>query len=443
VTTGPLEHDPSGAVAPGRTIGPYRLVEPLGRGGMGEVWRADDPTGAAGGAPRPVAVKLLAATLAADPSSRARFAREVAALRRVTSPHVAPLLDADPDAPRPWLASAYVAGPTLADHVARHGPVTGPALRALGAAMADALAAIHAAGVVHRDLTPRNVVLGPDGPRVVDFGIAWFPGAVPITRTGSAMGTPTWMAPERVARGEATAAADVWSWGAVMAYASQGASPDGPPEWLAPWVRAATAAEPADRPTAATLVAAMTGHRDPWTATTRGDGAPAAPPVPPTSRLPAGAAPEARTVPAAPAARPAPPPAAARDRRRLWSRVSGAAVLAVATAVGFLTGVLGAILVGTVLVLLAVLLHHRRDVAPHQRRPTLRRGPGGDLTGARGRPRDEPARAPIPPTWAVGLAGPAMLGGALTDAIGPLQGLGALAALLVVFFLLAGDAVTG
>ncbi|HKH06071.1 MAG TPA: serine/threonine-protein kinase [Acidimicrobiales bacterium] len=449
MTSGHAGREPEGGgtPAPGQAIGPYRLVELLGRGGMGEVWRADDPTGAAGGAPRPVAVKLLAATLAADPSSRARFAREVAALRRVASPHVAPLLDADPDAPRPWLASAYVAGPSLADHVARHGPVTGPALRALGAAMAEALAAIHAAGVVHRDLTPRNVVLGPDGPRVVDFGIAWFPGAVPVTQAGSAMGTPTWMAPERVARGEATAAADVWSWGAVMAYASQGASPDGPPDWLAPWVRAATAADPAARPPASVLVEAMAGRPDPWEATTRGDPAPGRGPgttVPATPRRPADArAADARTVPAAPRAGIAGAPTPAPRDRRVRSRLSGAILLVVAAAVGFLTGVLGAILVGTALVLLAVLLRHRRVVAPAQRRPTLQRGPGGDVPPPGRSARDEAVRPRVPPTWAVALAGPAMLGAALTDAIGVLPGLGALAVLLVVFFVLAGDAVTG
>ena len=144
------------------------------------------------------------------------------AARRVTGPTIAALLDADVDAPQPWLASAYVAGPTLAEHVAAHGALGDVALRALGAALAEALVAIHAAGVVHRDLTPRNVVLGPDGPRVVDFGIAWYDGAAAITETGARVGTPAWMAPERLTHDEVTAAGDVWSWGAVMAYAALG-----------------------------------------------------------------------------------------------------------------------------------------------------------------------------------------------------------------------------
>ena len=189
---------------------------------MGEVWLAEDPTGASGGAPRRVALKLLDPTRVDDPDARARFAREVEAARRVTGPTIAALLDADVDAPQPWLASAYVAGPTLADHVTAHGALGDVALRALGSALAEALVAIHAAGVVHRDLTPRNVVLGPDGPRVVDFGIAWYDGAASITQTGARVGTPSWMAPERLTHDEVTASGDVWSWGAVMAYAALG-----------------------------------------------------------------------------------------------------------------------------------------------------------------------------------------------------------------------------
>ncbi|MGH9235335.1 MAG: protein kinase domain-containing protein, partial [Acidimicrobiales bacterium] len=260
----------------GRQVGPYRLVEPLGRGGMGEVWRADDVTGASGGTPRQVALKLLDPALTRDPDARARFAREVAAVRRVEGPSVAALLDADVDAAQPWLASAYVAGPSLSDHIARHGPLADAPLRALGAALADALVSIHRAGVVHRDLTPRNVVLGPDGPRVVDFGIAWFPGLPPITRAGASVGTPAWMAPERVAGDRVTPASDVWSWAAVMVYAARGrppvavAAPSGAerqrdgiadgaglPGWLTPWVQAAMAPDPAARPSAEQLLAGM------------------------------------------------------------------------------------------------------------------------------------------------------------------------------------------
>jgi eukaryotic-like serine/threonine-protein kinase len=280
-------------VSRGARIGPYELVERLGRGGMGEVWLAEDPTGASGGAPRRVALKLLDPRRVDDPAARARFAREVQAARRVSGPTIAALLDADVDAAQPWLASAYVAGPSLAEHVAAHGALGGPGVRALGEALAEALVAIHAAGVVHRDLTPRNVVLGPDGPRVVDFGIAWYDGAAVVTETGARVGTPAWMAPERLTHDEVTSAGDVWSWGAVMAYAALGhpvvggSAPDvvsqrimrgdvdlaGLPGWLAPWVAAAMSVAPGERPTPATLVTAMrTGTIAPATAT--------APPVP-------------------------------------------------------------------------------------------------------------------------------------------------------------------
>ncbi len=400
----------------GDAVGPYRLVEPLGRGGMGEVWRAEDPTGASGGAPRLVAIKLLDTRLARDPAIRARFGREVAALRKIASPHVAQLLDADVDADMPWLASAYVAGPTLAEQVERYGPLADAPLRALGAALAEALTGIHAAGVVHRDLTPRNVVLGPDGPRVVDFGIAWFPGAVPVTQAGSSVGTPAWMAPERLASGRATAASDVWSWGAVMAYAARGrpmttasATPSGAsisddipelPVWLARWVQAATAADPAMRPAAAALRAVMTS-------TAAGE-------TLEVTRLAETAAQAHGTRAFDVEGGPPPPMRVAADHLARWG--SAAAVVAAAAAVGALTGPLASVMVTAVLVVVALALHYRRA----QR-----------LDGAR----------PVPPTWAIGLASVVVLGVGLVHAFGAVPGVVALVILVVAFVVLAGDIV--
>jgi len=407
-----------------RTVGPYRLLEALGRGGMGEVWLAEDPTGASGGAPRRVAVKLLDTHSSdAGPEVRARFEREVAALRRLDSPFVAGLLDADLDADVPWLASVYVAGPTLAEHVARHGPLADAPLRALGVALAEGLAAIHAAGVVHRDVTPRNVVLGPDGPRLVDFGIAWFPGAVPVTAAGSSVGTPAWMAPERLASAAVTAASDVWSWGAVMAYAALGrplASPrdgdvDGLPGWLAPWVRAATAPDPATRPAAFELRAGIAGASG-SEVTAVAASAPAEATTEPTATAIAGAATKetaaTRRFGLADRGR------AGRlgDRRLAWWG-SAAGIVALAAAVGAIAGLLASVIVATVLVLIAVALQFRRASLPDGSRP-------------------------IPPTWAVTLAAPVVLGVALVQALGPLPGGIVLIVLIVVFVVVFGDIVT-
>ncbi|MCB1014516.1 MAG: serine/threonine protein kinase [Acidimicrobiales bacterium] len=244
------------------TVGPYRVVRLLGRGGMGDVFLAADDRAPADR--REVAVKVLRPDLAADDGFRRRFRRELEAVQRVRGRSVARILGADLDAERPWIASEYVPGPTLRDGRA------GVDLRALAAGLARALADIHAAGVVHRDLTPSNVLLGPDGPRVVDFGIAWFDDTTTLTRTGTVLGTPAWMAPEQLGDDRTSAASDVWAWGAVVTFAATGRPPvagsrpeviqvraargeldlDGVPDWLRPLVEGALDPDPARRPTA-------------------------------------------------------------------------------------------------------------------------------------------------------------------------------------------------
>ncbi|MFK8910278.1 serine/threonine protein kinase [Streptomyces sp. YS-3] len=202
-------------------IGPYRIVGRLGSGGMGTVHAALDPTGLR------VAVKLIHPAQAADPEFRARFRREVELSRRVTGPSLVPLLSADPEAALPWLATSYVPGPTLNEHVAAHGPLTGGSLYAFATGTATALAAIHAANVIHRDLKPQNVILAPAGPMILDFGIARALDGTSVTRTGSMTGTPGWISPEHYRNGTTAAAGDIFTWGALIAYAATGRLPFG------------------------------------------------------------------------------------------------------------------------------------------------------------------------------------------------------------------------
>ncbi|MEV5829324.1 serine/threonine-protein kinase [Spirillospora sp. NPDC052242] len=202
-----------------RTIGPYRLLARLGAGGMGTVFLGRS----AGG--RAVAIKLVHAGLAGDPEFRRRFRREVDAAREVGGEFTARILDADPDAPVPWSASGYVAGPTLHEVVGEHGPLPERSLRPLAAGLAGALRAVHGHGLVHRDLKPSNVLLTLDGPRVIDFGIARAVDASIATRTGAVIGTPAFMAPEQVRGDRLTPAADVFSLGSVLAFAATGRLP--------------------------------------------------------------------------------------------------------------------------------------------------------------------------------------------------------------------------
>ncbi|MFI9803209.1 serine/threonine-protein kinase [Streptomyces sp. NPDC052301] len=264
------ENGSGGRVRPARPgdpsrIGPYRIVGRLGAGGMGTVH-----AGVAADGTR-VAVKVIHPEQAQEPEFRARFRREVHLSSRVTGPHLVPLLAADPDAQTPWLATAYVPGPTLNQHVLAHGPLTEASLYAFAAATAGALASIHAAGVVHRDVKPQNVLLTPAGPRVLDFGIAHAADGTSVTRTGVMSGTPGWISPEQYRQGTAGPAGDLFAWGALVAYAATGRLPfgagapdvvafrvmsgeadlDGVPAPLRRIVERALAQEPGDRPSAA------------------------------------------------------------------------------------------------------------------------------------------------------------------------------------------------
>lgn len=198
-------------------VGPYRLLTEIGVGGMGEVYLALAPDG------RTVAVKVLHPAVARDAVARRRLEREVATMRRVRSRFVAEVLDADFTCRRPYIVTRYVQGRTLADLP----PLCGAELTRLARGLAHALHAIHAAGVVHRDLKPANVILVDGDPVVIDFGLAHLLDATRLTRTGTAIGTPGYLAPEILEGARADAAADIFSWGATVAFAATGHSPYG------------------------------------------------------------------------------------------------------------------------------------------------------------------------------------------------------------------------
>ena len=197
------------------SVGSYRLLSVLGGGGMGRVYLGQSPTG------RRVAIKVVHAVLAGDPAFRRRFAREVDAMRAVSPLFTAAVVDADTDAPEPWLATTYIDGPSLEQRVDEEGPLPPGAVLALAAGLAEALASIHRAGIVHRDLKPSNVLLDDTGPHIIDFGVAL---ASDITRMTQSVvvGTPSYMAPERINGGDAGPAGDVFSLGATLVFAATG-----------------------------------------------------------------------------------------------------------------------------------------------------------------------------------------------------------------------------
>ncbi len=252
--------------------GQYRLEAVLGSGGMGVVHLATSGSGLR------LAVKVVHADFAADPEFRARFRQEVSAARRVSGAFTAPVVDADTDAERPWMATLFIEGPTLAERVKRNGPLGADELLRLGAGLAESLRDIHRAGVVHRDLKPSNVLLAADGPKVIDFGISRPSDSDLRTETGKLIGTPPFMAPEQFQRPrEVGPAADVFAMGSVLVHAATGRGPfdsDSPyivayqvvhdepdlagvPQELVPLFRRCLAKDPDDRPTPDALMAAL------------------------------------------------------------------------------------------------------------------------------------------------------------------------------------------
>ena len=209
-------------------VGKYRILERLGSGGMGHVYLAQSPGG------RRVAVKVIRSELAEAQDFRARFAREVSAARKVSGAFTAPVIDANPDASLPWLVTAYVEGASLADAVSTQGPMPADKVAELAAGLAEGLDAIHSCGIVHRDLKPSNVLLASDGPRIIDFGIARAADTTWRTGTAHVIGSPGFMSPEQAEGGECGPPSDVFSLGAVLAYAATGEGPfgNGPPEVL-------------------------------------------------------------------------------------------------------------------------------------------------------------------------------------------------------------------
>lgn len=327
-----------------RSIAGYRLTARLGSGGMGKVYLSYTPGG------RPVAIKVIRPEFSEDAEFRRRFKQEVQSAQRVQGLFTAPVIDSDADGASPWLATAYVPGPSLSAAVAEHGKLPVSTVLLLVAGIAEALQVIHGAGIVHRDLKPSNVLLAADGPRVIDFGIARAADATSLTSSGVTIGTPTFMAPEQAAGSTVTPATDIFALGQVAAYAAIGSpafgegtshgvlyrivheQPDltGLPDELRELVTRCLAKEAAERPSVAEVIAlcgaasGQTQLRRPedWLPTavaadiTTRTAAPAPaqappPPVEPPATQPATAPPAAPRPPAhppAPSAAPVPQP---------------------------------------------------------------------------------------------------------------------------------------
>jgi serine/threonine protein kinase len=329
----PLAGDDPGQIAD------YRLRGRLGAGGMGRVYLAFTVGG------RPVALKVIRPELGDDRDFRGRFRQEVDAARRVNGLYTAQVLDADPDASPPWLVTAYVPGPSLQQAVSEHGPLPVDTVLLLMAGVAEALQAIHAAGVVHRDLKPSNVLLAADGPRVIDFGIARAIEATTLTRTGVRVGSPGYMAPEQVEGLPVSPATDVFALGSVAAYAALGRLPfgagneqamlyrivhqapdlDGCPEPLRALIARCLAKAPGERPSPGEIINECRRNTAGQTLQIAQSWLPAAvsaglaqhlPPFQPTVAVDMGYRGPGSTAQPAPAARPRPVPPRRAARRR-------------------------------------------------------------------------------------------------------------------------------
>ncbi|MFE2767324.1 protein kinase [Streptomyces albidoflavus] len=251
------------------SVGGYRLAARLGAGGMGKVYLSHTPGG------RPVALKVIRPEFAGDPEFRRRFAQEVRAAERVHGLSTAPVIDSDTEGPQPWLATAYVSGPTLASAVVDYGPLPATTVLLLAAGVAEALQVVHDADIVHRDLKPSNVLLAADGPRVIDFGIARAADATALTGSGVTVGTPAFMSPEQAAGRTVGPQSDVFALGQVAAFAAlaRPAHGDGPshavlyrivhedpdlaglPAELDELVRSCLAKDPGERPSLSEVLA--------------------------------------------------------------------------------------------------------------------------------------------------------------------------------------------
>ncbi|MGW2046840.1 protein kinase domain-containing protein [Streptomyces sp. NPDC001858] len=327
-----------------KALGGYRIVDRLGSGGMGVVYLGRARSG------REVAVKVVHSQYAEDAVFRARFRQEIEAVRKVSGAFTAPVVDADPEAVRPWMATQYVPGPTLSARIREQGPLRGAELRRLALGLVEALREIHRAEVVHRDLKPGNVLMAPDGPRVIDFGISRAAENQTLTETGKAIGTPPFMSPEQFTDARSVGpASDVFSLGALLVFAVAGRGPfDADSPYLTAWrvmheePKVDAVAEPlrailarclakdaADRPGLDVLAGEFAealpepAEGDPETVILRPPPAPA--PAPPAGEEPGPAA--------------APPRTGRRSRLRRWPALAGVAGVLALALTGFLLDV--------------------------------------------------------------------------------------------------------